>query len=108
AALDTLRDRGLAMLMQAHIPKAQDTNGKRNLAPRGSSALMAWPEVGLGLAASDDHFRADVIPWRGHRAKNRGRPTKRPTGTRNSYPGVPDNVADRTRQHHCLETSGGF
>ena len=108
AALDTLRDRGLAMLMEAHIPKAQDTNGKRNLAPRGSSALMGWPEFGLGLAASDDKFGADVIPWRGHRDKNREWPTKLWTGTRNSYPWVPDNVADRTRQYHYLETSGGF
>src|SRR5690625_2114556 len=108
AALDTLRDRGLAMLMEAHIPKAQDTNGKRNLAPRGSSALMGWPEFGLGLAASDDKFGADVIPWRGHRDKNREWPTKLWTGTRNSYPWVPDNVADRTRQHHYLENNGGF
>lgn len=108
AALDTLRDRGLAMLMEAHIPKSQDTNGKRNLAPRGSAALMGWPEFGLGLAASDDKFGADVIPWRGHRDKNRLWPTKLWTGTRNSYPWVPDNVADRTRQHYYQPDDGGF
>lgn len=108
AALDTLRDRGVAMIMEAHIPKSQDANGKRNLAPRGSSALMGWPEFGLGLAASDDKFGADVIPWRGHRDKNRHLPTKLWTGSHNSYPWVPDNVADRTRQHYYLKENGGL
>lgn len=106
AALDTLRDRGLVMLMEAHIPKSQDMHGKRNLAPRGSAALMGWPEFGLGLAASDDQFGADVIPWRGHRDKDRLWPEKLWTGSRNSYPWVPDNVVASTRQYHY--NNGGF
>ena len=38
AALDTLRDRGLVLAMEAHAPKG--SMGERNLAPRGSAALM--------------------------------------------------------------------
>lgn len=67
AALDTLRDRGLVLVMEAHAPKGQ--NGERNLAPRGSAALMGWPEFGFGLAPTETG--AEVIRWRGDRDRKR-------------------------------------
>ncbi|MBK0297059.1 hypothetical protein IAE22_34985, partial [Bacillus sp. S34] len=49
AALDTLRDRGLAMVIEAHAGHAVGHGGERDLRPRGSAALLGWPEFGLGL-----------------------------------------------------------
>jgi replicative DNA helicase len=49
AALDSLRDRGPALVMEAHAGHALTRGGDRDLRPRGSSAIMAWPEFGLGL-----------------------------------------------------------
>jgi replicative DNA helicase len=47
-ALDGLRARGLALVMEAHAGHASGMNGQRDLRPRGSAALMGWPEFGLG------------------------------------------------------------
>lgn len=71
-ALDGLRARGLALIMEAHAGHASGDNGQRNLRPRGSAALMGWPEFGLGLRlqAADDFdptIRADLVRWRGDR-----------------------------------------
>ncbi len=66
--LDGLRERGLALLMEAHAGKAKGDGGERNLAPRGSSALLGWPEFGYGLRSStNDPDMALIIPWRGDR-----------------------------------------
>ncbi|MFJ4286433.1 AAA family ATPase [Paenarthrobacter nicotinovorans] len=73
AALDSLRDRGLVLIIEAHAPKM--SNGQRDLAPRGSAALMGWPEFGFGLApADDDQSMADVVRWRGDRETGRAWP----------------------------------
>lgn len=70
AALDSIRERGVALLLEGHAAKATDSQGVRNLAPRGSAALMGWPEFGLGL-----HFdpaepkKVTVTKWRGDRSK---------------------------------------
>jgi len=66
-ALDSLRERGLALIMEAHAGKANGSDGERNLAPRGSAALMGWPEFGLGLRHTEDPKLVDVIRWRGDR-----------------------------------------
>jgi len=66
-ALDSLRERGLALIMEAHAGKAADSHGQRNLAPRGSAALMGWPEFGIGLQTTDDKNLVNVIKWRGDR-----------------------------------------
>ena len=67
-ALDSLRERGLALIMEAHAGKANGSDGERNLAPRGSAALMGWPEFGLGLRHNpDDPKLVDVVRWRGDR-----------------------------------------
>lgn len=67
-ALDSLRDRGIALLMEAHAGKSTNMQGDRNLAPRGSSALLGWPEFGLGLAPMDeDPEMVKMVHWRGAR-----------------------------------------
>lgn len=68
AALDTLRDRGLALLIEAHAGKATSKSGERKLAPRGSSALQGWPEFGFGLApVNGKPNEVEVVRWRGDR-----------------------------------------
>lgn len=68
AALDTLRDRDLALLIEAHAGKAIGDRGERNLAPRGSSALLGWPEFGLGLRpVKGKPDEAELVRWRGDR-----------------------------------------
>ena len=72
-ALDGLRARGCALVMEAHAGHAKDGTGARDLRPRGSSALMGWPEFGLGLQlippqdGDDGRTRAAVMRWRGDR-----------------------------------------
>lgn len=66
AALDTIRDRGAALLMEAHAGHAQGAKGVRDMRPRGSSSLMGWPEFGFGMRAVTVGI-ADFVPWRGQR-----------------------------------------
>lgn len=69
AALDTLTERGCALIVEAHAGHAQEGAGKaqaRSLRPRGSSALLGWPEFGLGLRGLGGGL-AELEPWRGHR-----------------------------------------
>ncbi|MFD2757082.1 AAA family ATPase [Gulosibacter faecalis] len=69
AALDTLRDRGLALLIEAHAGKSMSKTGERQLAPRGSSALLGWPEFGMGLRVTPKGKpgEVDLVRWRGDR-----------------------------------------
>lgn len=83
-ALDSIRARGVALVMEAHagVP-GQDG---RNLRPRGSAALLGWPEFGIGLAVDQsylpfqqdpDNFRnrkVDLTRWRGDRDQGRAWP----------------------------------
>ena len=64
-ALDSLRERGLAMVMEAHAAKGSSEHG-REWRPRGSAALMGWPEFGLGLAQVTGDA-VEVKRWRGDR-----------------------------------------
>lgn len=69
AALDDIRERhGVAIISEAHAGK-KEGDGGRNMAPRGSSLFLGWPEFGLGLRRSkeDRDFIADVVSWRGAR-----------------------------------------
>lgn len=66
AALDTLRDRGLALLIEAHAGKSTNRAGERQLAPRGSSALLGWPEFGLGMR-DGKAGEVELVRWRGDR-----------------------------------------
>lgn len=67
AALDTIRDRGAALLMEAHAGHTPGDRGQRNLRPRGSSSLLGWPEFGYGMRSIGTEGYADLIPWRGDR-----------------------------------------
>lgn len=76
AALDQLRARNVALVMEAHAGHAQSAPGKRDLRPRGSSALLGWPEFGIGLAldssypnyqANRRYRKVDLTRWRGDR-----------------------------------------
>jgi len=66
-ALDSLRERGVTLLMEAHASKG-DGQSTRDLRPRGSAALMGWPEFGIGLAPlGDDKGGVEMKRWRGDR-----------------------------------------
>ena len=68
SALDTLRDRGLALIIEAHAGHALGIGGERDLRPRGSAALMGWPEMGIGLRPIlSEPDRVKVVRWRGDR-----------------------------------------
>ncbi len=70
-ALDSLRERGVAMLIEVHAGHARSTSGERELRPRGSSALLGWPEFGIGLRRDKDlvnsRARYSLVRWRGDR-----------------------------------------
>ena len=97
ASLDGLRARGLALVMEAHAGHAKDGAGDRDLRPRGSSALMGWPEFGFGLRLlrpESDHetvVRAELTRWRGDRDE-RAWPTILRRGP--EWPWMDDNPAD--------------
>lgn len=82
AALDSIRDRGCALIMEAHAGHALTRGGERDYRPRGSAALMGWPEFGFGLAVDpDDAGRVQVIRWRGDRDERNWPPALRRGGT---------------------------
>lgn len=66
AALDTIRDRDISLLIEAHAGHAIGRGGVRDLRPRGSSALLGWPEFGYGMRTVASGY-ADLVPWRGDR-----------------------------------------
>lgn len=79
--LDTIRERtGVAMLIEAHPGHKEvtvkDASGQGHQRvdprPRGSSLLLNWPEVGIGLQAGLDEYdgpehRFSLVDWRGMR-----------------------------------------
>lgn len=78
-ALDSIRDRGIAICMETHMGHTKSAAGDRDVRPRGSAALLGWPEYGKGFAPAKDpdvvaHLTAadplaivEWIPWRGDR-----------------------------------------
>lgn len=76
AALDTIRDRGCALLMEAHAGHAVGKAGVRDLRPRGSSALLGWPEFGFGMRNIGTEGYADLVQWRGPRETDRMWPAR--------------------------------
>jgi replicative DNA helicase len=71
AALDTIRDRGIALLIEAHSGHAIGKGGNRDMRPRGSSALLGWPEFGYGLRDIGTQGKrfCEFIAWRGNRSE---------------------------------------
>ena len=68
-ALDGFRERGIVLLMEAHAGHAKGHGGERDLRPRGSSALLGWPEFGYGLRLDEQSMIAEFQHWRGDREK---------------------------------------
>jgi replicative DNA helicase len=92
AALDTLRDRGCSLIIEAHAGHARDGAGERDLRPRGSSALLGWPEFGYGMRETSDG-RVKLVRWRGDRSE-RGWPNCLRRSTDRSTHWLPDPEAD--------------
>jgi replicative DNA helicase len=71
AALNMIRDRGCAVVLEAHSGHAIGPRGQRDLRPRGSSALMGWPEFGYGIrwanASTTEERLVELVGWRGDR-----------------------------------------
>lgn len=75
AALNMIRARGACVLLEAHAGHAIGPGGRRDLRPRGSSALLGWPEFGYGIRPADpstceearDRRVVDMVAWRGDR-----------------------------------------
>lgn len=90
AALDTLRDRGVALVMEAHAGHALGAGGERDLRPRGSAALMGWPEFGYGIRVDrdSDGMLYNFVPWRGDRDQ-RDWPQRMRRGAQGEWPWVP-------------------
>ena len=101
AALDTLRDRGLALVVEAHAGHMLGAQGSRELRPRGSSALLGWPEFGFGLRG-DRNGRTDndyeLVRWRGDR-ELRDWPTKIAKNTSTGWPWTPTGPMGRGQTH---------
>lgn len=66
AALNSIRARGITLAMEAHAGHAKGKSDERDMRPRGSSALMGWPEFGYGLRWNEVGD-ADMVAWRGDR-----------------------------------------
>jgi len=92
AALDTVRDRSIALVMEAHAGHALGAGGERDLRPRGSAALMGWPEFGKGIRVNRDSGGDffDLVSWRGDR-ESRAWPQRLRHGVEGELPwvGVP-------------------
>ncbi|TYK45199.1 AAA family ATPase [Actinomadura decatromicini] len=72
AVLNMIRARGACVLVEAHAGHSLGVGGRRDLRPRGSSALLGWPEFGYGIRFSDNaqakqKRTVDLVPWRGDR-----------------------------------------
>jgi len=95
-ALDSLRERGVTLLMEAHAKKGDSQNATRDLAPRGSAALMGWPEFGFGLHPTGDETSA-VTRWRGDRETGRDWPKELMRG--GPFPWSGDTLAPAIRRN---------
>lgn len=72
ATFNMIRARGACVLIEAHAGHALGVGGRRDLRPRGSSALLGWPEFGYGIRPSDSsqakkQRTVDLVAWRGDR-----------------------------------------
>jgi hypothetical protein len=78
AALNSIRARGITLAMEAHAGHAKSKNDERDMRPRGSSALMGWPEFGYGLRRNE--IDVDLVAWRGDRDEREWPKRIRPGG----------------------------
>lgn len=86
AALDSIRDRDVALVIEAHAGHALGVNGVRDVRPRGSSALLGWPEFGYGIRKDPDYTDLfEFVAWRGAR-ETRDWPEKLRRGGPGQFP----------------------
>jgi AAA domain/LAGLIDADG-like domain len=105
ASLDTIRDRGCALMLEAHAGHTKGEDGGRDWRPRGSSAILGWPEFGFGLAPdAEDSDLAHLYRWRGDRDE-RGWPEHLARGGRLPWSQViiPDEGEDHDRRTWTVE-----
>lgn len=96
-ALDSLRDRGLTLIMEGHASKGNSQNATRDLAPRGSAALMGWPEFGFGLHPDPNNPHMTIVTkWRGDREAGREWPKELWRG--GTFPWTGDTVVPEVRR----------
>lgn len=95
SALDGLRVRhNCAVLIEAHAGHTRDpVTGERELRPRGSSYLLSWPNVGLGMRPhrTSNGYPPELVElerWRGMRT-SREWPVALRLGTGSGMPWVP-------------------
>jgi replicative DNA helicase len=86
AAIDQIRARGITIAMEAHAGHGTK-NDERNMRPRGSAALMGWPEFGYGLRWNEIG-NVDMVAWRGDRDERNWPPQIRRGG---NWPWTPVN-----------------
>ena len=71
AALNMIRARGSAVVLEAHSGHAIGPGGRRDPRPRGSSAFLGWPEFGYGLRWAEKSTKqnrlVELVGWRGDR-----------------------------------------
>jgi replicative DNA helicase len=104
-ALDSLRERGVVLIMEGHAAKGNSQNAQRDLAPRGSAALMGWPEFGFGLHPdANDPDKSLVTKWRGDRESGRQWPKELYRG--GPFPWTGETVSNAARQ--AAYGGGGF
>lgn len=69
AVLDAARVQAdCALIVEHHTPHG--ANGQRSVRPFGSSLLMRWPEMGMGIMPNSEDWpckNVKVMPWRGNR-----------------------------------------
>lgn len=87
AALNSIRARGITLAMEAHAGHSKSKNDERDMRPRGSSALMGWPEFGYGLRRNE--IDVDLVAWRGDRDEREWPKRIRPGGL---WPWTPVNT----------------
>jgi replicative DNA helicase len=86
AAIDSIRARNITIAMEAHAGHGTK-NDERNMRPRGSAALMGWPEFGYGLRWNEVGD-VDMVAWRGDRDERHWPPRIRRGG---QWPWTPVN-----------------
>lgn len=113
AIFDEIRDRyDCALIVEAHMGKGKDSVGRREAAPRGSSAFMGWSEFGHGLLRADDDpgekyvQLADVIRYRGDREPYADWPEHIRRGAHDELPWVAASELDVERFRYAKRASG--
>ncbi len=92
AALDAARVQAdCALIVEHHAPHA--SNGTRTLRPFGSSLLMRWPEMGMGIAPASDAYPCKSVvvkAWRGNRDERHWPRALRWSEDENEWPWIVD------------------